>query len=297
MGSVFAASLARGGADVLLVDVSPALVDRLNGDGLHLDGPDGHQQLAVRATTSPVEHGPVDAVFFFVKCHQTRAAAELARPLVNAETAVVSLQNGWGNGDVLADAYAADQLVVGVTYIAATVTGLAQVAYTGNGPTLVGPWTAAGEALADRVAGWLRADGLGVDRPDDIRTAVWRKLVLNAATLPTAALTRLAAGPLGAHTDMREIVDAATQEAVAAGRAQGFALDEQERRDAIASVLAGAGDGKGSMLQDVEAGRRTEIDVISGAVLRAADAHGVDVPVTRALYGLVKGLEAGAELR
>jgi 2-dehydropantoate 2-reductase len=297
MGSVFAARLADGGADVVLVDVSAPLVERLNRDGLALDGPDGHRSVRLPATEAPGEHRPVDGVFVFVKCHQTAAAAELARPLVGPGTAVVSLQNGWGNGDVLAEAFAPDQLVVGVTYISATVRGPAHVAYSGNGPTFVGGWTEAARPLAERVAGWLRADGLDVELPGDVRTEIWKKLVLNAATLPTAALTGLAAGPLGRHPQMREVVRAAATEAVAAGRAAGYDLDEPERQEAIAAVLARAGDGKASMLQDVEAGRRTEIDVISGAVLRAGEAHGVPAPVTRTLHDLVKGLEAGRGLR
>jgi 2-dehydropantoate 2-reductase len=96
---------------------------------------------------------------------------------------------------------------------------------------------------------------------------------------------------------MLAVVRAAASEAVAVARAQGYDIDEAERQEAIADVLARAGDGKASMLQDVEAGRRTEIDVISGAVLRAAEANAIDVPVTHALYGLVKGLETGRALR
>jgi len=297
MGSVFGARLAAGGADVTMVDVDPALVGRVNAGGLSLEGPDGAERAAVRATDAPAEHPPVDAAFLFVKCHQTGAAAELARPLVGPETAVVSLQNGWGNGDVLARAFDADRLLVGVTYISSTVRDGGLVAYSGRGPTKLGGWTAAGAARAEAVAGWLRAGGLDVDLPADVRTEIWKKLVLNCATLPTAALTGLGAGALGRHEEMGELWRRAAAEAVAAGRAEGYDLDPQEREEAIAAVLARAGDGKASMLQDVEAGRRTEIDVISGAVLRAAQAHGIEVPVTRALHALVKGLEAGRGLR
>jgi 2-dehydropantoate 2-reductase len=297
MGSVFGAHLARAGADVLFVDVSQALVDRLARDGLLLEGPDGTRQIAVRASTATDGHGPVDAVFLFVKCHQTRDAAQQAAALVGPQTAVVSLQNGWGNGDTLASVHPPDQVVIGVTYLSATVKGPAHVAYSGSGPTILGPWTPAGAQLADRVAEQLSAGGLDVQRPGDVRSAIWKKLVLNAATLPTAALTQLAAGPLGRHADMLAVVRAAAGEAVAVARAQGYDVDEAERQEAIAGVLARAGDGKASMLQDVEAGRRTEVDVISGAVLRAAEDHAIDVPVTRALYGLVKGLETGRGLR
>lgn len=137
----------------------------------------------------------------------------------------------------------------------------------------------------------LEQAGFPVEHNAAVLTEVWKKLVLNAATLPTAALTGLTAGTLVDNEQMRWLVDAAAAEAVEVGRALGFGVELQERLDSIHSVLEKAGAGKGSMLQDVEAGRRTEIDVISGAVLTSAREQGLEVPVTRSLYALVAGLE------
>lgn len=290
MGSVFGARLAEAGVPTALLDVDPALVDTLDRDGLHLVEPGGERLVPVHAARDPRRLEPPDAVLFFVKCHQTAAAAELARPLVTKGARVVSLQNGWGNADVLAGAFGAERVVVGVTYTSATVVDRGVVHTSGPGVTMIGPLTGP-PALADPVAEALARAGFDVQRPDDVLAEVWKKLVLNAATLPTAALTGLTAGALAGSDEMRALVDAAAAEAVAAGQAQGFALDLDERLESIHAVLATAGDGKGSMLQDVEAGRRTEIDVISGAVVRAADEHGLEVPTTRALHALVTGLE------
>lgn len=291
MGSVFAARLMRAGADVTVLDVDEGLIAQISRDGVLLEGPDGEERAQPRAISAPTQLGPVDFVAFFVKCHATRAAARDLAPLVGSNTTIVSLQNGWGNGDVLADVFGPDRLIVGVTYISATVRGRGHVSYSGNGPTHVGAWSAAGETAASDFAALLRAGGLSAEPTPEVRTRIWEKLVLNAATLPTAALTGLTAGALNEHGQTAGLVRAAAAEAVAVARAAGLDLDERERCDTIAAVLERAGSGKGSMLQDVEAGRRTENDVISGAVLRMADAHGVDVPVTRALYALVNGLE------
>lgn len=289
MGSVFAARLLRAGADVTLLDVDEELVALIGDRGLSLDGPEGEEEAQPRAVTAP--DGPADLVLFFVKCHATRPAALGVRDAVGPDTTVVSLQNGWGNGDVLAEVFDPDRLVVGVTYVSATVRDRGRVSYRGTGPTHVGAWTPAGAERARAFAALLAEGGLEADPSEDVRTEIWRKLVLNAATLPTAALTGLTAGALGEHPEMSQLVGVAAGEAVAAARALGLDVDERERRESIAAVLARAGSGKGSMLQDVEAGRRTEIDVISGAVLRVADEHGLDVPVTRALHALVRGLE------
>jgi len=90
---------------------------------------------------------------------------------------------------------------------------------------------------------------------------------------------------------MLDLVDALAAEAVAVAQAQGYDIDLGERIARIHTVLAGAGKGKASMLQDVEARRKTEIDVINAAVVRAADRDGVDVPLNRAMVALIGGLE------
>jgi 2-dehydropantoate 2-reductase len=291
MGGVFGATLAGAGIETTLVDADARLVDAINQNGLKLIEGDGERVVRVRATTDPAVIAPPDAVLFFVKCQHTQAAAEAARPLVSNGARVVTLQNGWGNADVLSGLFGVERVVVGVTYTSATVVEPGVIRTSGPARTVVGALSG-DRTLAEPVAGALEAAGFPVERPDDVLSEIWKKLVLNAATLPTAALTGLTAGALAAADEMRRLVEAAAAEAVAVGRAQGFAVELKERLDSIHDVLARAGSGKGSMLQDVEAGRPTEIDVISGAVLRLARAHGIDVPVTQALYALVTGLES-----
>jgi 2-dehydropantoate 2-reductase len=125
-----------------------------------------------------------------------------------------------------------------------------------------------------------------------VRPEIWKKLVLNAATLPTAALPGMNAGALTAHAQMHDLVSATAREAVAVARALGYEIDADERVESIHALLERAASTKGSMLQDFEATRQTEIDVINGAVVRAAEQTGVDVPLNRAFVALVKGWEA-----
>ncbi len=116
MGSIFGARFAQAGHDTVLVDVAQPLVEAINADGVTVVRGDEETTTQVPATTDPASVGPVDLVVFFVKCYHTQSAAELARPLVGPDTVVASLQNGWGNGDVLAAVYPPEQVVVGVTY-------------------------------------------------------------------------------------------------------------------------------------------------------------------------------------
>jgi len=298
MGGIVGAALAEGGADVSMVDVSQAIVDRIKADGIVVKRGGGERRVPLAATTDPGELGEVDLLLFFVKCYQTESAAQMAAPLVGARTLVVTLQNGWGNGDVLARHFSPERLIIGVTYHSGTTESPGVVLHTNakDVPTLVGPYQGSDTANADRLAAAVAAGGLGVEATADIRSEIWKKLVLNSSALPTSALTGLTAGALGTHEQMTGVVAGLARETIAVGQAQGLKVDEQERLDAIYATLVGAGNGKASMLQDVEGNRRTEIDVINGAVVRAAEEHALDVPLNRAMVALIHGYETAKGL-
>ncbi len=292
MGSVWAVSLARTGNTVTVVDVARPLVDAINEHGLTVQGKQDIRNVPLHATSNPQEIGGVGLVFFFVKAQHTASAAELAKPLVTSSTTVVSLQNGWGNADILAKTFAAEQIVVGVTYHSATIVSPAQVAHTGVGPTYIGPYSSnTGLERSQVVSTHLREAGIENMLTANVKTEIWKKLILNAATLPTSSLTGLRVGELGQPGPMLDLVDALAAEAVRVAQALGYEIELNERIERIHSVLSGGGAGKSSMLQDVEARRKTEIEVINEAVLRAAEQKGIDAPLTRAMVAMIGGLE------
>jgi 2-dehydropantoate 2-reductase len=292
MGSIFGVRFQNGGADTVLVDVAQPLVEEINSRGVTVVRGEEETTARVPATSDPASVGVADLVVFFVKCYHTASAAEAARPMVGPDTVVASLQNGWGNGEVLASVYDPGQVVVGVTYNSGTVLGLGKVAHPGVGPTYMGPYADKAPDGAERLAAALSQGDLEAHVTTEIRPEIWKKLILNAATLPTAALTGMNAGALTAHGSMHDLVSVTAREAVAVARALGYEIDEQERVDYIHTLLERAGPSKASMLQDFEAGRQTEIDVINGAVVSAAAETGVPVPLNRAFVALVKGWES-----
>jgi 2-dehydropantoate 2-reductase len=290
MGSIFGARFHQAGHETVLVDVAQPLVDKINADGVTVIRGDDETVTRVPATTEPRTVGPVDVVVFFTKCYHTAAAAEGARALVGPDTVIASLQNGWGNGDVLAAAFPPGQVVVGVTYNSGLLQGPGRVLHPAEQPTLVGSFSDGGDGAA-RLAEALESAGLATTVASPVRPEIWKKLILNAATLPASALTGMTAGALGSSQDMLDLVSETTREAVTVARALGYDIDFDERIGTILGLVEKAGPTKASMLQDVEAGRRTEIDVINGAVVRAADEVGVAVPINRALMELIKGWE------
>jgi 2-dehydropantoate 2-reductase len=297
MGSIFGTRFVQGGHETLLLDVAAPLVETINANGVTIVRGEEETTTRIPAASSVDGVGPVDLVVFCVKCYHTTSAARLAQPIVGPETVVASLQNGWGNGDVLAEVYAPEQIVVGVTYNSGTVLDVGRVAHPGVGPTTVGAFAGDATAGAERLATALADGGLEAQVAMPIRPEIWKKLILNAATLPTAALTGMNAGALTADAEMHELVSETAREAVSVARALGYDIDAEERVAYIHSLLERAGPTRASMLQDFDAGRRTEIDVINGAVVAAGGEHDVAVPLNRAFVQLVRGWETVRELR
>jgi 2-dehydropantoate 2-reductase len=126
---------------------------------------------------------------------------------------------------------------------------------------------------------------------DDVLKAIWSKLALNVCTLPTSALLRFYAGQLIQHTGTLELMQALLREVMSVANAQNIALEFDERWEAITGLLSRASGAKASMLQDVENRRRTEIDVINGAIVEAGQRLNIPTPYNQALVWLVKALE------
>ena len=121
---------------------------------------------------------------------------------------------------------------------------------------------------------------------------MWKKLVVGASTLPAPALLDMTCGPMVTDPEMRSLVADTAREVVLVANAVGHEIDAEERVAYIDELLAAVEDAKGSMVQDMAAGRRTEIETINGAVLREADTHGIPVPINRTLVQLVRSWEA-----
>jgi 2-dehydropantoate 2-reductase len=295
MGSIFGAAFHDAGNDVSLVELNPATVEAVRQHGLHVERRDGRvDRYVIPITSDPAElGGPVDLAVFQVKGFATPSAAELVRPIVSADTIVLTLQNGMGNEGVLLGAFPGRPVLIGNSIHSSLVTAPGRVNHTGVRPTYIGPARAEWQPAADRVAAALEGSGFEVHalNEHDIHHQIWAKFVLNCGSLPTCALSGLSTEDFGKNEAMLRLCDELVRETCAIAAAAGFPLDVEDRVAMNRDLFRTAG-GKASMLQDIEARRRTEIDTINGAALLHAELHGVPAPLNRAMVALVKGREA-----
>lgn len=293
MGGIFGGYLARAGNDVTLIDVSKAAVTAINDHGLTIEEKDGSQPvIKVRASDNPASVGPVDLIINFVKCYHTEAAIRAAAPMIAGDTAVLSLQNGWGNAPRIASIVGEDRVLVGLTYHGGTLLAPGRVKHPGSGMTYIGELTGEPSERLGKVIEVFRAAQIETTQSDKILDEVWKKLALNACTLPVAGLLNLMSHELVAFDGTKNLMTAILKEVVAVAKAQGIALDYDERWAAITGLLEKAIGGKASMLQDVEAKRQTEIEVINGAIVDAGKRTGVATPVNETMVWMIQAKQA-----
>jgi 2-dehydropantoate 2-reductase len=293
MGGLFGGYLARAGNDVTLIDVSQAAIEAITANGLAIEEKDGSVPvIPVRATSEPGSVGPVDLIVNFVKCYHTDAAIRSAAPMIAAGTTILSLQNGWGNANRIAAIAGRERVVVGLTYHSGTLLAPGRVKHPGAGLTHLGELDGAMSPRLALIAETFGAAGIESVTTPRILDEIWKKLALNACTLPTSGLLGFFAHELVAFDGAKKVMAAILREVVDVAQANGIALDYDERWLAITTLLEKAIGGKASMLQDVEAKRQTEIEVINGAIVAAGARVGVATPVNQTMVWMIEAAQA-----
>jgi 2-dehydropantoate 2-reductase len=297
MGSVFASYLAESKDEVILIDVAKPVVDSISSRGLIIRNKAGKEKtFRIEVTAEPGNVGVVDLLIVFVKCYHTEAAVRSALPLLGDNSIVLSLQNGWGNASRIGNLAGQEKVLVGVSYHSATSLGPGHVLHGGQGPTYLGELDGSVSERAQRVASFLASGGIEVQTSTEVLKDIWSKLALNAATLPTSVLARLTADRLLSSPEMQELMQNLLQEVITVANAQDIRLNFDERWNAIARLLKQlAPNTKGSMFQDIEQKRPTEIDVINGAIVAAGQSRQISTPYNRAVVSLIKALESGLQ--
>lgn len=297
MGSLFGSFLAPT-APVVLVDPFKAHVEAINAGGLTVEGPDGARHIHRLAAFSDPQtlSGPFDLAIIFTKSGQTRAAADTAKQLLGPEGVALTLQNGLGNYEVLAEFLGAGRALVGVTSQGATFVGPGHVRHAGSGPTHIARLQG-GASKVDAVCTLFNAAGIPTEAADDPDSLVWGKLIVNVGINALAAVLRVPNGVLAAEPACERLMAQAVAEAVAVAHARGIALPYADPLAHVKRVCRLTAENRASMLQDILRGGPTEVAVINGAIARLAVELGLAAPCNTFLTDIITALEATAAVR
>ncbi|WP_412525407.1 ketopantoate reductase family protein [Burkholderia lata] len=299
MGSLFGGLLAESGEAVTLIDVNDAHLDAIRRDGLRIDDDRGERTLralhvlrpeAANAQASP--DTPFDLLIVFTKSLHTRHALDGVRALLSPYTYVLTLQNGLGNVETLNAFVPIERILVGVTTWPADLAGPGHVHSHGAGVVRMMTADGAERSFAAAVADTLSRAGLACSLDEDVWAAIWEKVAFNAALNTLCAVTNCTVDQLGNLHDGPWLALAIAAEVAAVARAKGIAVDGERIARNVEHAIRTHRGHRPSMLQDVLAGRRTEIDAISGKVVAAAREAGVAVPHAETLLALVRLIDA-----
>jgi 2-dehydropantoate 2-reductase len=289
IGSLYAAHLARAPeAEVWVVDPWAEHMDAIAENGLRVTGL-ADFTAAVHARTDGRDLPDCDFGLVATKALHTRAAVAGACEAL-AGAAVVSLQNGLGNEEVIAELV--PRVIRGSIITAGSVIAPGVVSYDAPGDSWFGPFEPRPASMdeTERLARLLTDGGLTTHAVSDARGPQWTKVVFNSATSPLSALTGLPVGPVCTDPGLRRQVDALIAEALAVCEKTGITLIRAPV-ESVAEAIAEAYQHRPSMLQDVLAHRETEIDALNGGIAAEGRRVGVPTPLHDAMVALVKGLE------
>jgi len=293
LGCAIGGTLAEAGNEVVLINRNAAHVDAINTHGLVMRTPQGERAVRVHVATRAQGVGTVDLVIVLVKSFHTQEAMSAATELVGPHTVVLSLQNGLGHEDVLADIVGRERVLAGKTYVGGVLLAPGRIIAGVLGKeTLIGELDGQVSDRAQAIADTFNAAGLRTSVSDNIVGTMWDKLLINVSTGAVSGITRLPYGPLYRIPEIEATAIAAVQEAMDVARASGVQLSFTDPRAAWLKAAAGLPDDfKTSMLQSLEKGSITEIDFINGAVVRWGQRCGVPTPVNATLVACIKGIE------
>jgi 2-dehydropantoate 2-reductase len=288
MGGLFGARLALAGQEVSFVEASAQAIEVISQQGLRLETPEVQTTVEVPIARAAQFSGSFDLLVIFTKGFHTAAAIDSVRHLVGPDTWALSVQNGLGNADIIASVVPAERVIIGMTNLPADLVAPGVVHSHGEGH--INLWSLNGEdaSRVHQVAAVFSQAGLPCAADPQVQVAIWEKVAFNAALNSVCAVTRQTVGAVGGSAYGRQVLGNLVEETLAVALAAGIAVDRQRVEAAVDYALANHQQHKPSMLQDLEAGRKTEIDFISGAVVAQSKRLEVPTPVLQALYNLVK---------
>ncbi len=289
VGCYYGGMLARAGHEVVLI-ARPQHVEAIARDGLRVQTAAFDEHVVLAASTDPAAVQGADLVLFCVKSTDTESAGQLILPHLAAGALVLCLQNGVDNADRLRAVLPQHEVAAAVVYVATEMAGPGHVKHNGRGELVIEPSEGKGfpsEAAARTLVG----SGVPVEISDNVRGALWAKLILNCAYNAMSAIVQMPYGQIVQGEGVKDVMRDVVAECLAVAKADGVTVPGDV--DAAVRKIAETMPGQfSSTAQDLARGKRSEIDYLNGLVVRRGEALNVPTPANRVLWALVKLLES-----
>ncbi len=290
MGSIYGGHLSLYN-DVYMIDKKQEIVEKINADGLKLFENDKDVVYRPEAMSDSKNLEEVDLVILFVKSLFSKAALEENRHIIGEHTYLMTLQNGAGYEDILSEFVPKERIIIGTTEDNGAVLDNAYVRRGGKGKTNIGMLVPDKEGMLQKVKESFDLCGFDTHIYDNIQQLIWDKLFTNVSLSALTGVLQVPIGFIASDEYAWNMTVILIKEALQVAKALGLTFDENEVIEKVRATSINSPDGKTSIYADLKAGRRTEVNTISGAVVRAGEKTGVDVPTHRMIVNMVHAME------
>lgn len=290
MGSIYGGHLSLHN-EVYLVDTNASVVEQINANGLQIDEDGTTNVYHPKAVSDASDLGPMDLVILFVKSIYSKVALAGNRNLIGPDTRLLTLQNGAGHEDILGEFAPQNRIVIGTTEDNGAVLGMGHVRRGGEGRTNVGMLVEDADGFLPRLKEAFDACGFQVRIHDNIQQLIWDKLFTNVSLSAVTGILQVDMGFIAADEYAWAMTRSLIHEAVLTAAAAGLTFDEEALVEKVRKTSQNSPNGCTSIRADLRDGRKTEVDTISGAVVRAAHKYGVAVPSHEFVVNMVHAME------
>jgi 2-dehydropantoate 2-reductase len=292
MGSIYAGLLADAGNEVWAIDVWQAHIDAINANGLRVEGASGDRTVRLNATSNPGDVGECDLVIIATKADGVASAAQAVEPLLHDDTLILTIQNGLGAAERISKYRDPKNILIGVAGgFGAAMKAPGHAFHNGMQLIRVGEMTGGLTDRVEKVASVWREAGFSTQAYADVHQLIWEKFICNVTFSGPCSVMRSTTGECMANEDGWRVAIGCGLEAHAAGVAKGINFSFDDAAAYIHAFGSKMPHARPSMLQDHEAGRRSEIDAINGMVPIVAAEVGLQAPMNETITGLVKMIE------
>jgi len=293
MGCRFGFMLHEAGQDVLLIDGWAEHVSLIQKKGLRIILDSGEVNRYIPISLFSESKGEFDLIIIFSKSMQTEQVMRNCQHLISDKTYILTLQNGLGNIEIIEQYVPKNRLLAGVTTYATELIKAGIIQALGSGDTYM--MSVDGNMSPDLISivEAFNDANLNTKLSEDVFTSIWTKVAFNAALNPLCTLANNTVAFVGSYKEIKEVVTGIIDEILLVAQAEKVRLDRNEVMEMIFSVFdpSMSGHHLPSMLQDIQNGRKTEIDYLNGAIVQRAERYNISVPNNRLIYHLIKMLE------
>ena len=291
MGSIYAALLATAGNEVAVVDTNEDHIAAINANGLRISGASGDRIANIQAHTKATRT-TAELIIIAVKGTQVGSVLEQALAITNKDSLILTIQNGLGSSDIIAEKFDPDRLIVGIAQgFGASLQEPGHAHHKDMKAIRMGAYGNLNSRTVAKVAQLYVEAGFDAEPVTDIKAMQWDKLICNCAYSALAALTNMNVGQIMTDPNISTISRNAATEAWEIANALNIILDIPDPVKHVQEFASRMPEAKPSVLLDVEAGRASEVDMINGAIPREASKISLTAPINDTLNQLVLSLE------